>query len=124
MNIEDRPVNRANRPHHTFKIPASLKEQTGVASVTLVELTGSEELVATQRAGGQGGAKMAYELAKEALRAVNGKPVTTADGTVDAAWEAMHPAIRSLVTQAYVKLHAVEKDTIDAFLKSHEVQVG
>lgn len=124
MNIEDRPVNRANRPHHTFKIPSPLKEETGIVTVTLVELTGSEELTATQRAGGQSGAKMAYELAKEALRGVNGKPVTTADGSAEAAWETMHPAIRSLVTQAYVKLHAVEKDALDAFLKSHEVQVG
>lgn len=112
----------ADRVVHTFTIPPKLAAH-GIKTVGLVELRVQEELNGAKRAMGDQ-MRTAYELAQECLRYVNGQPVTTADGTADAAWAKMHPKVRHLVVTAYGKLHAPEENELKSFLDSANSQVG
>ena len=116
------PKPKPARPMFRFTIPVKLQGQ-GVTEVGLVQLTSNEELQATKRAVNDTH-RLAYELAKESLREVDGNPVGAADGSIDAVWKDMHPKIRTLIMTAYGELHAPEKDEIDSFLQSQRVEVG
>jgi len=109
---------------HSFKVPASLKGGlTGkmeFTSVGLVELNGHEEAMAAKRLTG-GTVTLAWELAKESLRSINGQPVSTCEGTADTAWNEMHPKLRSLVMNKHNELHNPSKEESEAFLASAEV---
>lgn len=122
MNLEQ-PAHAAEREKHLFKIPPKLAASSGTKTLTMVVLLGSEELLATQRAKNNP-VVLSYELVKESIRKIDGKSVSTSDGSVDAAWERLHPAVRTLAAQAYVKLHTPEREEAEAFLASHEIQVG
>lgn len=111
------------RPTYTYQVPDVLARQTGIANVTLVELTAEEELMAAKRARNDV-VRLASELAKECLRAVNGKPVSAASGTVDTAWNTMHPKVRQLVMGAYGRIHSPEPTDEQLFLESCQVEVG
>jgi hypothetical protein len=111
------------RPKHVFQIPASMAEATGVQSVGLVELTAIEEMQATKKAGTDT-MRIAFELAKSSLVEMNGKTLSRASGEHDGAWQNMHPKIRSLVIQAYTRIHQPENDEVDGFLESAKVEVG
>jgi hypothetical protein len=111
------------RPKHTYKIPSQIAEATGTASVGLVELTAMEEMQATKKAGTDT-MRIAFELAKSSLVEMNGKPLSRANGEHDSAWQNMHPKIRSLVLQAYTKIHQPESDEVEGFLESATVEVG
>ena len=122
-SIEDaRKAASSDRTVHTFKIPAKLAGY-GITHVGLVELRVQEELNGAKRAMGDQ-MRTAYELAQESLRYVNGQPVTTMDGTADAAWAKMHPKVRHLVVTAYGRLHQPEEMDVKGFLDSQESQVG
>jgi len=110
------------RPIYRYDIPSPLAA-AGVSKVGLVQLTSSEELQATKRARNDTH-RLAYELAKQSLVEVNGDRVSSADGSVDTAWDQMPPKVRTLVMTAYGNLHAPEEADIDAFLKSQRVDVG
>jgi hypothetical protein len=115
---KQRPAN--NREIHTFTIPPPL--QNGIKTVGLVELTAEEELNATKRAQGDG-LRLAYEMTKISLVEIDGKTLVRSEGDTDAAFERMHPKVRSLVVSAFNSLHAPDdKETLD-FLKSRSSRV-
>lgn len=109
------------RPLYVYEVPASL--DVGVRSLGLVELTAGEELMAAKRASGDS-MRLAYELSKEALRRLDDRALSAADGSIDVAWSAMSPKLRNLVLSAYNDLHAPAEAEVRGFLKSRTVQVG
>lgn len=115
---------RAPRAVHTFTLPASLAGESGTASVGVVALTAAEEMMASRRSQSDP-IQLAYELAKESLRTVDGRAVSTADGSADVWWE--NPAntkVRTLVVTAYNSVNAPSRDETSDFLKSCTVSVG
>jgi len=108
-----------NRVEHTFTLPEGVAKITDVKTLTLVELSADEEMMATNRARGDQ-IRVAWELPKEALRAVNGTRCGTGDGTVDKIWVAMHPKARNFVMQAYNHLHNPQMAEVKDFLASIE----
>lgn len=114
---EDR---RAKRAHHVYDVPKNA--EAGFTSVTLVELTAEEELQATRRARGDV-VRVAYELAKQCLVAVDGKHIGLEDGTVDEAWAKMGPKLRTLIMTAYAELHTPAESDAGNFLKSRRVRL-
>jgi hypothetical protein len=114
----------SGRPVYTFKVPASLvKSAGGVRALGLVELTAGEELMATKRAGGDH-IRLAYELALECVRYLDGKRVSTGDGSAEAWWNTTHPKVRTLVMTAYGKLHQPGGEETDSFFASMEASIG
>ena len=112
---------RPARTVHTFPLPDSVPGE--VRSVSVTELTAEEELMATRRAGTDA-FKVAYELAKQSLVAVNGEKVSLADGTSDKVWVAMHPKARALTIIAYNAVHQPADNDVADFLKGQTIQVG
>lgn len=111
------------RPTFTYNVPESIARSVNIKTVTLVELTADEELFATKRSNNNP-IRLAYELAKESLRAVDGKPVSTGDGTADLVWNRMGAKLRTLVITAYNELHNPKETEGADFLKSRQVSVG
>ncbi len=95
----------------------------GVKSIGMIELTAEEELMATKRAHNDP-IRLAYELSKEALREVDGRAMSTGNGTADRAWNGMHPKIRTLVVSAYGQLHSPEEQDLTSFLASQQTSIG
>jgi len=112
-----------SRPKYTYNLPTLISSQIEVQSVTLVELTSSEEMMAAKRAQNDP-IRLAWELPKESLRAIDGKAISTADGSSDQAWESLHPKARSFVMQAYNQLHNPVEPDVAAFLQSRQVEIG
>ncbi len=111
-----------SRAKFTYTLPKGISSQVGITSVTLVELTAGEELMATKRAGNDP-IRLAWELPKEALRAVDGKALNAADDSLDKMWEEMHPKVRAFVMRAYNQLHSPEDQDVEGFLKSRQTEV-
>lgn len=112
-----------SRPEYTYDLPEALAKSIGITSITLVELTSDEEMMAARRAAGDQ-VRLAWELPKESLRGVSGKRVGAADGSIDAAWNGLHPKARSLVMQAYNDLHNPAQEDVKTFLASRQVTVS
>lgn len=114
------------RPLFVYKVPAGIAANTGVSSVGLVELS-PNEMILVQRRGGDDKAAIMFEMVKESWRMMNGAPITTGDGSADAAWSREGVGwtkLRTLLTSAMNKIHNPTKDDNDAFLASESVQVG
>ncbi len=103
------------RAYYTYDVPEKLAKQSAIKSITLVENTAAEELMATKRSGGDP-IRLALELGKQAVVAINGRPVSAGDASLDSAWDKMHPKVRNLVMHAYNTLHANTKEDGEAFL--------
>lgn len=112
---------KKTRPVHTFDVPPSLGEE--IKKLGLVKLEPAEELMASKRSGSDA-MRFAYELAKQSLVEIDGKPVGVADGSVDTAFTSMGPKLRQLVTLAYTKLHAATDEETKDFLSSQAVRVS
>lgn len=112
-----------SRTVYTYTMPAGLAQESGFQSIGMVELTGDEERNATKRVFNEP-MRLAQELPIESVRTINGKPVSTADGSAESAWSKMPPKVRSLVTQAYGVLHQPKTSDVQSFLDSVKVQVG
>ena len=112
----------AERPIYTFDVPEYMQRDVGVKTISLVELTANEELMAAKRARNDQAATM-YELVKASVVAVDGKPLTLSDGTVDTWMDQANPKLRTLVTQAYNSLHTIQEADAMVFLKSRRVSV-
>jgi len=112
-----------SRAKFTYTLPPAAAKATDISSVMLVELTAGEEMMATKRAHNDP-IRLAWELPKESLRAVNGVEMTSADGSRDKMWESMHPKARSFVMRAYNKLHNPEEPDIELFLASQLAEVS
>jgi len=92
-----------------------------IRSVGLTELSAEDEIAATRRARGDQ-IRLAFELAKQSLREVNGKPVKLADGSADKAWNSLGARLRNLVLQAFTEIHTPEEGVIDTFRASRKVE--
>jgi hypothetical protein len=114
------------RVFHWYTIPASIAEKTGVTKIGLVELFSGEEIQAARRSkGGMQDIETAYELAKESLRWVDEKRVSTADGSVDAFWGGNTEGLtylRQLVIGAYSQIHNPKAVDVRDFLASHSTE--
>jgi hypothetical protein len=125
-DIHDALKKAPERPLYVYKIPKELAELTGVVTVGLVELNPNELLAAQRRAGDDRGALM-FELVKESWRQINGKYITTGDGSADLEWsrsEAGWTKLRTLLSSAHAKIHNPTKADDAGFLASESVQVG
>lgn len=113
---------KLSRAKYTYTIPESL-QRYGIKTFALVELNAREEIMAAKRADNQP-VRLAFELARESLREVDGVPVSTAEGTADSVFDSMHPKVRTLLITAYSDLHNPNDGDTSSFLKSREMRVG
>ena len=112
------------RALHVFTFPESARMGAhDPASVGMVELTTGEEIDVYRRMKNDA-AGIASALAQTALREVDGKPVTLADGTTDIAWNKMSAKCRALIFAAYGTLHQPTGEEEAGFLKSRDIKVG
>lgn len=118
------PGTDSSRPTYTYKVPSKLAAESEVESVTLVHLTAAEELAAAKRAGGTDALRLGSELAKAALHGLNGKVLSHANSEKEIAWHKLHPKLRSLVLQAYSKLHSPETEDVESFLSSEVIEAA
>ena len=118
------PGTDSSRPIYTYQIPTKLATEAEVSSVTLVHLTAAEELAAAKRAGGTDPLRLGSELAKAALHSLNGKVLSVVNNEKEQAWHKLHPKLRSLVLQAYSKLHAPETEDVESFLSSEVIEAA
>lgn len=105
---------------HRFKVPDSIPGD--VRSIGLVEITAEEELQAEQRCKGASD-KRAQEMAKQAIAEVNGAAVSLVDGSVQQAWNGLHPKVRTLIASAWVRLHLANDSEVDDFFASRTSSV-
>lgn len=105
---------------HRFTVPDSIPGD--VRSIGLVEITAEEELQAEQRCKGASD-KRAQEMAKQAIAEVNGAAVSLVDGSVQQAWNGLHPKVRTLIASAWVRLHLANDSEVDDFFASRTSSV-
>lgn len=103
------------RTIHRFNVPESIPGE--IRSIGLVELTAEDELRVEQRCKGAPD-KRAQELVKTSLAEVNGKAVSTLNGSASNAWNEMPPKVRTLVSSAWVRLHLASDDEVESFFGS------
>lgn len=109
------------RPLFVFQIPDNLLEEAdGIKSVGIIELRPREEMMASRRAQNDG-ARLAFELAREALRRVNDRAVSTGDGSTDTVFDNLHPKIRTLIVTAYSSVNTPKDEQVATFLQSRQV---
>jgi len=118
---------------HEYAIPKSLLSLAdGVTHLGLCELTVDDELTATKRARGDG-VRLAFELVRESFRSTGRKGsdgkvartmLSSADGSMDKAWAALHPKLRQLVVTAYNDLHSPKESDVAGFLESRVLTAG
>lgn len=112
---------------YEFNVPAKAQCHVDgigkVETVSLCELTASDELLAIARAKSGVAMQIAHELAKQSIVGVNGKKVGLADGSVDIFWNRMKPALRSMIMSAYNKINQPQDEDMDDFLKSCSLKV-
>ena len=113
---------RIKRPTYLYTVPTDL-QRYGIKTFALVELNAREEIMAAKRADNQP-VRLAFELARESLREVDGVAVSTAEGTADSVFDSMHPKVRTLLITAYSDLHNPSDKETASFLKSREMRVG
>lgn len=111
----------SDRIIHRFEVPASVPGE--IRSLGMVEITADEELKAEARCKGAPD-KRAAEMTKQALVEVNGEAVRIGDGSVEKAWNNMHPKVRTLVASAWVRLHLANDDEVEDFFASRTQNVG
>ena len=111
----------ANRVVYEYTLPPSLDCE--IKTIGIVELTVDEELMATKRARGDN-FRLAWELARQCVAFVDGKPVSTADDTSDIAWAKLSPKARQLVLGAYSDLHQPIEAELGVFKASRKVKAG
>ena len=116
---QEREMRRGPAPRvmNFFTVPPEIVLDSGVAEIGIVELTLNEEMTASKRAGVDMVA-MAAELAKEALREVDGRTLSTPDLSADAFWRDCKPKLRQLILTAYNVVHNPGAANTAAFLSS------
>ncbi len=117
----DSLVTSAKRPCIWFTIPAGeLPPDTkfaGDVSLALVHLTSTEEVDALRAAGGDG-ARAKFELAKTALRGVDGRAIDRARMEEQEVWEQIGSKGRNIAMAAFEDVWAASKEGVDAAKKS------
>jgi hypothetical protein len=117
---------RSGRPVHTFTVPEAHRATIGLTSLGLVELTADEELSVMSRMRGASvaaGVRAQYDLAKASIVQVDGKPVSSADESLELAWVAMRPKARALLLRAFQQLHSPPAELEAGFLSGETTSV-
>jgi hypothetical protein len=78
--------------------------------------------MATRRARGDQ-IRLAFELVKSSLVAVDGADLKATDGSLDRVWDKLHPKARSFIMQAYGQIHAPKEEDTANFLESCQIEV-
>jgi hypothetical protein len=112
----------------TYTIPESIRANPGTAAelphtVTMRALTADEELQA-HKVGGSQYMKSQYDAVKRSVVALDGTPVSYADGGTEHFWAACGPKMRSLLMQAYNRLSSPEASEEADFFASVQIQAG
>lgn len=110
------------RTLHVFTFPERLAKEVGYKSVGIVELTAEEQLMASARSKADP-IRVAYELAKESLRAVDDTAISAVDGSVDKVWANLNPKAMNLIIRAFNDIHNPTPEDMDSFLSSKTVRV-
>lgn len=108
----------------TYDVPEEAQgdDPDKVTTVGIVELTAQEEVWASKRSGGNS-AGLAFELWKQSLAEVNGKPVTIGDGSADI-WAAKFSSkLRTLIMTAYADINTPTDGGFDSFRKSRRAKI-
>lgn len=114
-----------SRTVHTYTFPPSCQtEYPAYQTVSFLELTPDDEIMAAGRAGTGNEGKLAYEKIKAALYALNGKRISLGDGTTDTELAKCPPKVREFIGAAFMDLHSVEKEDVKVFLQSHSAKAG
>lgn len=121
QQLDEQAARVAKRPTYLYDVPKGV--DPNVQEIGLVEVTAEEELMAAKAAGREE-ARIAYELVKHSLISINGQPISTIDGSADAAWQNMTAALRQLVLGAYSEIHTPADGAAAAFLKSRRVKLA
>lgn len=109
-----------SRTKYTYTIPSG--DKIGTETVTLIALTAEEEMMATRRARGDQ-IRLAFELVKSSLVAVDGKELKPTDGSLDRVWDKLHPQARGFIMQAYGQIHSPKEDDSTTFLASCQIEI-
>ncbi len=120
---EPTAINQLQRQICTFTFPDDVKEVSGYATVSIKELSPSDELRAARRAE-QDPISLAFEMAKESVCASDQGPISTSDQSCDLFWVKIGPVGRNLVLQAYTAISSPTKTSTKSFLESRVVKVG
>lgn len=110
----------------TYEVPAKMRRQVlgmEVQTISVGELSAMDELRCAQNARGDA-TVLAFNLAMASIRAVNGKPVSPADGSQEKVWSDLGPKLRNLVMAAYSEINNADREVSEDFLKSRRVTVA
>lgn len=116
------PIKPRNRARYDFEFPKDIADDIGISKIAIMELSPNDEIRAAKRSENDA-YTLVQELAKEAIKEVDGRPVSTGDETCDIVWSQLGPVGRSLVMNAVQALSQPEKDTLKSFLNSRKVTV-
>ena len=118
-SIAEGPPPALPRVRHRLAVPKSIPGK--FREIVLQELTAADELAAEEAAASP--RARVDEICKAMIVEVDGKPVSAADASSDAAWEAFHPKLRSLVNTAWARYHLANDKEADGFFASDTVEV-
>jgi len=100
-----------------YDLPMVVQQESGYKTIAVKQLSSADELGAADRCRGNA-IRLATELAKAALAAVDGLPVQFGDGSVDMAWEKLGQRGRQLVLTALNRNTTMDDGDIESFLQS------
>lgn len=117
------PIKPRARAKYEFEFPAHVAADIGITKLVLTELTPSEEIRAAKRAENDA-FTLVQELAKESIREVDGRPVSTSDESADIVWVQLGQVGRSMLMNATQAVSQPSKDDLRSFLLSRKVTVA
>lgn len=117
---------KMRRRTRRYDVPLDLQATTSgkkIETVTLAVLSVDDQINAHTMAGGNE-AKVAAEVVKMTLAAVNGRPVNSGDGSADEWLADMDPRLQELVSEAYVLNHQATEAQRSGFFQSAREVIG
>ena len=117
------PITPRNRARYEFTFPEAVARDIGITKIVITELSANEEIRASKRAENDA-FTLVQEMAKEAIKQVDDKVVSTADESVDVVWGQLGPVGRSMVMNAIQAISQPQKADLQSFLLSRKVTVG
>lgn len=119
------PPPRRDRPVYEYELPEEIAGQDEYVkkSVGLVKLEMSQEIAASERAGGNQ-ARLAYAWARSALVEVDGRRINKGEGEDESILEHCDPQIRELILSAYADMSTTKDGVTKKFLGSRKVKIG
>lgn len=114
---------KLERPSYKFTVPDTARQfETDPASITMVPITADEERRANEVADGTK-SPLAYELVRQAVKAINGKDVDW--NTNEPEWlERCSPKVRQLVFEAFSRVNRPADEDAAAFLASQQIETS